>query len=127
MFFTKNDDQLDFEKQTFEYRLKYSEKLNSKYPECVPVILKKRQHDKILQDIDKKKYLIPKNLDIGGVLMLIRKKMTVSDKQAIFIFAKQGKECFLVPINKTVGELYNEYKSDDNFLYLVYTTENTFG
>ena len=127
MFFNKNDDKIDFEKQTFEYRLKYSEKLNSNYPDYIPVILKKRQHDKILQDIDKKKYLIPKNLNVSGILTIIRKKVTISDKQAVFIFAKQDKESFLVPVSKSIGELYTEYKSKDNFLYLVYTTENTFG
>ena len=112
-------------------RLSYSEKLNKNYKDYIPVILTKRKDDKILQDIDKKKYLIPKNLNLTGFLCIIRKKISLTDKQAIFVFivVNNGpkKTSLLVPNNRTFEELYNEYHSDDNFLYMVYTTENTFG
>jgi GABA(A) receptor-associated protein len=45
-------------------------------------------------------------------------------KQAIFIFVGNG---ILVPIGNTIEFIYEQYKSDDNFLYLTYCTENTFG
>ena len=115
-FFKKNNDSL-------EERLSYSDKLKLKYPDLIPVIIDKRKGDKILQDIDKKKYLIPKNLMISDVLFIIRKKITISENQAIFIFVNN----LLVPMNTTIGEVYNTHKSEDNFLYFVYTAENTFG
>jgi GABA(A) receptor-associated protein len=116
---------------TLSERLSYSEKLNKNFKDCIPVVLTKRKDDKILQDIDKKKYLIPKNLNLTEFMCIIRKKISLTDKQAIFVFivVNNGpkRTSILVPHNRTFEELYNEYHSDDNFLYMVYTTENTFG
>ena len=106
-----------------EQRKDLSEALAFKYPDRVPVIIKKNITNKILQDIDKK-YLIPKNLTISYVMYIIRKKINMDEKQALFLFVNNT----LVPLNTTVGELYNTHKStDDSFLYIYYTTENTFG
>ena len=108
---------------TLQERLNYSERLKLKYPDYIPVIIKKKENDKILQDIDKK-YLIPKNLTISYVMCIIRKKIKLDEKQALFLFVNNT----LVPLNTTVGELYTTNKStDDLFLYVYYTTENTFG
>jgi GABA(A) receptor-associated protein len=108
---------------SLEQRISYSQKILQKYHEVVPVIIKKSCTDKILQDIDKETYLMPKNLNISHILCTIRKKINIDDKQAIFIFVNNT----LVPMNVTIGEIYNQHKSDDNFLYIVYKTENTFG
>ena len=117
-------------KFTLQDRLNYSEQLKAKYPDYIPVIIRKKENDKILQDIDKNKYLIPKNLDINGLVYIIRKKVKPSENQAIFIFVQKkckNVQTYLVPMNKTVNDLYNEYSSEDNLLYIIYTTENTFG
>jgi GABA(A) receptor-associated protein len=108
---------------TLEERLRYSKKLIHKYPDYVPVIIKKSSSDKILRDMDKERYLMPKNLHISHILFTIRKKINIDEKQSVFIFINNT----LVPMNVTIGETYNQYKSDDNFLYIVYKTENTFG
>ena len=106
-----------------EQRKVLSEALAFKYPDRVPVIIRKNKNNKILQDIDKK-YLIPKNLTLSYVVYIIRKKINMDEKQALFLFVNNT----LVPLNTTVGELYNTHKSiDDLFLYIYYTTENTFG
>jgi HAD superfamily hydrolase (TIGR01459 family) len=95
-----------------------------KYPDRVPVIIKKNSNDKILQDIDKERYLIPKNLNLSEIIFIIRKRINIDPKQAIFLFVGKG---VLVPLSQTIGYIYEQYHSDDNFLYMVYTTENTFG
>lgn len=122
---------IKFNNYSLQERLDYSQRLVTKYPDYIPVILKKKENDKILRDIDRFKYLIPKNLNVDGLLFIIRKKIKPSEHQAIFIFAKQttgsSTQSFLIPMNKTIGELYHEYKSSDNFLYIIFTTENTFG
>ena len=66
----------EFEKYTLQERLQFSERLKNKYPELVPIIIKKKFGDKILQDIDKHRYLIPKNLPMSNLLFIIRKKIT---------------------------------------------------
>jgi len=99
-------------------------KLIEKYPEYIPVIIKKRESDKLLQIPLQTRYLIPKTSRLSEVTVTIRKKMNMDPKQAIFIFVGNG---ILVPIGNTIEFIYEQYKSDDNFLYLTYCTENTFG
>jgi hypothetical protein len=107
---------------TLDERKAYSKKLLDKYPECVPVIIKKRNGDKNLQDINLR-YIIPKHLDVSYLLTTIRQKIKMTECQAIFIFAKNT----LVPMNTSIGDIYNEHRGEDNILYIVYATENTFG
>ena len=120
-----------FANMSLQERLNYSKKLIENYQGCIPIILTKRKDDKILQDINKKKYLIPKNLNLTDFLCIIRRKINLTEVQAIFLFivihTGTTITTILVPHNRTFEELYSEYRSDDNFLYMVYTTENTFG
>ena len=104
-----------------------STKLLKKYPDHVPVIIKRSPNDKILRDIDKEKYLIPKNLKVNEIYLIIRKKITLDSKHAIFIFVKNHLGDVLVPNSSNIQEIYDLYKNDDGFLYIVYTAENTFG
>jgi GABA(A) receptor-associated protein len=109
---------------TLQERINFSEKIRFKYPDRVPVIIKKNVNDKILQDIDKERYLIPKNLNLSEIIYIIRKRIKLDSKQAIFLFVGKG---VLVPLSQTINVIYEDYKSEDGFLYMVYTTENTFG
>ena len=116
----------DFEiqKLSFDERVNYSTRLNSKYPDCVPVIIKKNNANKILQDIDKEKYLIPKNLNVAEIINIIRRRISLDSKQAIFVLVGKG---VLVPMSQDISTIYQLHKDDDGFLYVMYTTENTFG
>jgi len=109
---------------SMETRIEFSGILLQKYPDRVPVIIKRNPADKILRDIDREKYLIPKNLRVSEIHNIIRKKITLDSKQALFIFVNGG---VLVPMNTSILEIYNSYKNDDGFLYIVYAAENTFG
>ena len=107
--------------------MKNISELLKKYPDHVPVIINRNPADKILRDIDKEKYLIPKNLKVSEIYLIIRKKITLDSKHAIFIFVKNHLGDVLVPIGSNIREIYDLYKNDDGILYIVYTTENTFG
>ena len=110
--------------ENIEQRKEYSEILKHKYPDRVPVII--TRGSEILRDIDKSgqaKYLMPKNLKMSDLIYIIRKKIVLEEKQALFVFTNN----VLVPMNTTIEEIYNEHHSEDNFLYMFYRTENTFG
>ena len=111
------------EDYTLTEKINFTSKMNQKYPDRVPVIIGKATNEKILQNIDNTKYLIPKNLKMRDLLMIIRKKVKIGDQQALFLFAGQN----LVPMNMTIEEVYNTYHHPDTFLYIFYTLENTFG
>ena len=102
-------------------RILYSQTLLSKYPDRVPVIIE--PHSKSMEQLDKNKYLIPKNIRITELMVIFRTSTKIDSKKAIFIFVNNN----LIPMNDSVEEVYNRYKSPDGFLYIKYSYENTFG
>ena len=89
-------------------------KLLIKYPDRIPIIIKN----------ENLKLLVKSELPMREFMVIMRKKIKISSKQAIFIFVKDG---ILPAMNITIGELYNMYHSEDFILYIEYKIENTFG
>ena len=79
---------------------------------------------KNLPDINKKKYLVPLDLTVGQFIFVIRRRLKLDAAKAIFLFVNNQ---IIPPSNASLGELYEEYKSEDGFLYMTYSGENTFG
>ena len=107
---------------TFEKRQNESQRIVKKYPERIPVVVCKNYGDN-LPDIDKQKYLVPKDMSLGQFIYIIRKRIKLKSEQALFIMVNHS----LQPGNKLLDEIYETNKSEDNFLYVVYSSENTFG
>ena len=90
------------------------ETLLSKYKDRIPVIVKNNNQ----------KYLIKKESQMSEFMVVLRKKIKIDSKKAIFIFVGEG---ILVPMNLKMGEIYNIYHHTDMVLYVTYKMENTFG
>lgn len=107
-----------------ENRVKESKKIKTKYPERIPVIVQKSSHcTNGVPDIDKKKYLVPGDLTVGQFVHVIRKRINITAEKAIFIFVNN----LLPPTGQYMSFLYEEQKDEDGFLYVFYSSENTFG
>ena len=74
--------------------------------------------------MDKEKFLVPFDLTVAQFLFLVRRRTRdLESSKALFLLI--GGE---IPLSSvTMSELYDRHASDDGFLYVVYTTENTFG
>ena len=88
-----------------------------KYPNRIPIIVDGKP------DIDRNKYLVPDSLTFGEFINIIRKRLKLSSHQALFAFTDN----ILPPVGMNIRDIYNEYKSEDGFLYIKYRFENTFG
>jgi GABA(A) receptor-associated protein len=75
-------------------------------------------------DIDKKKYLVPSDITVGKFVYEIRKHMKLSPEKAIFLFVGNG---VLPPTAALMSQIYDRFKDEDGFLYIVYSGENSFG
>ena len=111
--------------KNLEERIEYSARLMYKHPDRVPIIIEK--NEKIAIKIENYKYLLPKKINISEFMRIMRTKMNIAETQAIFTFVKSGDNYILVPMNETIESIYNLYKSKDNFLYIKFGIENTFG
>ena len=110
-------------KSDFDYhkRKNESSRIIAKYPDRIPVICE-RGNDKIV-DIDKKKYLVPSDLTLGQFIYVIRKRIKLDSNQALFVTING----ILEGSSTVISNLYETHKDDDGFLYILYTSENTFG
>lgn len=107
---------------SLEKRLGESKRILEKHPERIPIIVCKDNNCQ-LPEIDKQKYLVPKDMSLGQFIYIIRKRIKLKSEQALFIMVNHS----LQPGNKLLDEIYKSNKSEDNFLYVVYSSENTFG
>ena len=106
----------------FEKRLEESTKIREKYKDRIPIIVLKHETCE-LPTIDKHKYLVPQDMSFSQFIFVIRKRIQLDPSQSLFSVIN-GK---LVNGSTTVGVIYNDLKDNDGFLYVVYTSENTFG
>ena len=110
------------EKYSFDSRKKESQKILLKYPSRIPIIVEKCKNC-TLNDIDKIKYLVPKDMYISQFIFIIRKRVQLEPSESLFVMINHQ----LPRSNALVGDIYEEQHNEDGFLYVTYTSENTFG
>ncbi|KAL5709197.1 Autophagy-related protein 8g [Ranunculus cassubicifolius] len=88
---------------------------------CCVIVEKAKRSD--IPNIDKKKYLVPADLTVGQFVYVIRKRIKLSAEKAIFIFVDN----VLPATGAIMSAIYEEKKDEDEFLYVTYSGENTFG
>ena len=101
---------------------KESDRILSKYPDRVPIIVNKEKIS-LLPDLKKNKYLVPKDMILSQFIYIIRKNLVISSSEALFITINNK----LSQSNKNLIDIYEEEKNEDGFLYITYSSENTFG
>ena len=111
---------------SLETRRKESSRIIQKYPERIPVIVERSTSaEKTMNEIDRKKYLVPASLTWGEFLAIVRKRLKLEPSQSIFMFVSDE---VLVSTGTLVGQVYEQHKDpDDGFLYAQYASESTFG
>ena len=116
----------------FQYKKKYSleqrkEEANTilrNYKNRIPVICENAPNSDI-PPIKKVKYLVPGDMTVSQFQFIIRKNIDLNKDSALYLFAGKNKT---ITGDKTIMETYNIYKDkEDNFLYLHFATELTWG
>ena len=96
-----------------------------KHPDKVPVYIGVANDERFVPDLDRHHYLIYKDHTVGQVVQIIRSKIEISSKYALFIFVGDG---VLPPTSANIGEVYSEHKNPiDALLHITYRAEKTFG
>lgn len=97
------------------------ESLLRRYPDRVPVIVRAAAAN--MPQLEKTKYLVPKDFNFGAFSALIRSKLGFSASKAVFFFTPKN---ILPRANQNMEELFAAHGSD-GVLRLTYNLENTFG
>ena len=101
-----------------------SQSLREKYPNKVPVVLKRSKDSKNIKDIGVVKYLVQDYITVSQFMYIIRKKIEIDSTEALYLYAN---EQYMLNNNLDMIAVYDEYKSDDGLLKLTYAGENVFG
>jgi GABA(A) receptor-associated protein len=109
-------------KFSLKNRVEESSRILLKYPDRVPIICEKNNRYTGVE-LQKKKYLINKDVTIGNFLFYIRKNLLINEYTALFLLIGD----VIPPNNSTFGLLYDVYRDMDGYLYITYSFENTFG
>ena len=101
--------------------------LKKHYPYKVPVIIQRHQREKLLNPLIRQKFLIPMDMNQAQLLYVIRNRLMLNnnDEIAIFMCTESGT---MLNSSDLISQVYDYHKDqEDNFLYLYYCGENTFG
>ena len=107
----------EFKKDKLENRISASNKIINKFYNRVPIIV----DSKII--LDKNKFIVPRDMIIAQFMYILRKKLDVNPGEAIFLLCRNN----IVMTSDSINTIYERYKEEDGFLYLIITKENTFG
>ena len=105
-----------------EERSNESKKIMNRYPERIPIIVEKAKGCR-LANISKNKYLAPKDMTMSQFIFMVRKRIKLEPSEAMFLMVNHS----LVNGSALIGQIYTDHKESDGFLYMIYTSENTFG
>lgn len=108
---------------SFEDRLVESSKIREKFPGRIPIIVERASRATNVPPLDRVKFLVPGDLNIGQFIFVIRKRILLSSDQAMFLFVGHS----LPTTGALLSELYASHKDADGFLYAQYSGESTFG
>ncbi|KAJ9095167.1 ubiquitin-like protein atg8 [Naganishia adeliensis] len=90
---------------TTDKRKAEAERIKQKYNDRIPVICEKVK-DSHIAVLDKKKYLVPKDLTVGQFVYVIRKRIKLAPEKAIFIFVDD----ILPPTAALMSAIYEEHQ-----------------
>lgn len=96
----------------FEKRKLEAERILDKFPDRLPIIVELADNSQ-LPELDKYKYLVPKDLTVGQFQYVIRKRLKLSPEKAIYMFFNNT----LASTSDLVKNVYEAQKSDDGFVY----------
>lgn len=126
---------LCFKKQyDLNKRIQESNAIMAKYPDRIPIILQ-CDNKELASMIKKRKFLVPRDIQVSYLLSIIRGKAQIDSSKAIMMFHDNK----MLNGTNSIGTLYEEYienihfksngsdESRDKFFYVTLQFENTFG
>lgn len=113
----------EFKLKSLEDRQRSFKEIKNNMPNRIPIIV--YPYDDKCPNITNHKFIVPEDYKLSTFLRELNKYLIVEYYETYFIFTETN---ILCSNSKTLLEIYNNYKNeDDNFLYLYYTKENAFG
>ena len=119
----KSSHKVEFTKKE---RLNNSSKLIEQNKDQIPVICEKDKNSK-MKALVKTKYLIKREITVDKFIGTIRKKLQLESTEALFLLANCKNNKYAIVGTDAMGNIYDKYKDEDGFLYIIYSNEKIWG
>ena len=96
--------------------------IREKHPDRIPMIFERVLKSDVPLS-DKKKFLVPKDLTMGQVAYMLRRRIQLPADKAIFIYVNRE----LASSNALISDLDRQHCDPTGFLFFEYSGESTFG
>ena len=106
-------------------RIQQSSKLKEKNKGFIPVICEKDK--KSDTKYIKTRYLLKREHTVSEFMNELTKRLELESHEALFLNANCKEQKIALVGNITFGEIYDKYKDEDGFLYLIYSKEVVWG
>ena len=99
-----------------------------KHPGKVPVIVERAEGYPDVPQVDRKKFLLPRDFLMAQVFAIIRKRLHLlpGDALCVFIGGPPGRGT-LASATSTISSAHSQHADEDGLLYITYNFENYFG
>jgi GABA(A) receptor-associated protein len=111
------------QKHDFETRSTESRRIRTRYPDRIPIIMEKHKSVQNLASMTQTKFLVPESITVSELLYILRKRIKLEAQEALFLFINET----MPNSSDIIKTIYERYAHEDGFLYITYSTENTFG
>ncbi|XP_037006814.2 microtubule-associated proteins 1A/1B light chain 3C [Artibeus jamaicensis] len=98
--------------------------IRAKFPNKIPVVVERYSKEKSLPVLDKTKFLVPQELTMTQFLSIIRSRMVLGATEAFYLLVNDKSA---VSMSATMADIYRDYRDEDGFLYMTYTSQEMFG
>jgi len=94
--------------------------IKCKFPDKIPVIVERFYKERSLPLMEKKKFLVPKELIMSQFVTIIRNRMALNPNQTFYLLIDNKG---IASMSISLSEVYEKKKSSDGFLYVSYASQ----
>ena len=113
-----------FRNRPLEERKEKLEKLLTKNPNKIPIIFEKHKDSKLRIENQDAKFISTKNIKLSEFTRQLRDMWKLKEDASVFFSC--GNKAILNQ-DSLIGDLYDQYKDEDGYLYIQYREVETFG
>lgn len=113
-----------FRNRPLDERKEKLEKLISKNPNKIPIIFEKHKDSRLKIEAEDAKFISTKNIKLGEFTKQLRDMWKLKEDTTLFFSC--GSKAVLKP-DVLIGDLYEQNKEEDGYLYIQYREVETFG
>lgn len=112
------------ERHSFAERAQDAAEVRTQQPNKVPVVIERFEGEKYLPLLDRCKFLVPDHITVAELMQIVRRRLHLHPDQSFFLLINEKS---MVSNSTTMNVLYQQEADQDGFLYVVYTSQPSFG